>query len=409
MTEPESPRSHWRADTAIGLGVYLLTLLPVALGVTLAVTPNVFARADGPQDLAHACCNFDGGYFAEIMTQGYWFDPNGGSGVAFFPGYPLLAMAFSQFTNWSVRVAMVVTSNLALAGAFVLLAAYLRARNPAGPLASRLATLGLIGLWPSGFFLRMGYSESLFLFLVAAVLLGFARRWPVLVLAVLAGAATGVRPVGVAATAAVALSVLADPTRGSFAKRVLLAAGVGAIGCWGMFAYMGYLQVNYGNALLFADAHAQWSFYQPRPGDIPSKWARLALAEPIWNAYVPGSTRRWWQFEPHGIPVLGLQFWNPIFFVLAATGVAVGWCRGWLSRPEVVLGLGLVLIPYLTRADEISMGSQARFAAVVVPAFVVGGRLLSGLPPQVTWAVFALLSPLLTVWAAMYAAKWPMC
>ena len=39
--------------------------------------------------------------------------------------------------------------------------------------------------------------------------------------------------------------------------------------------------------------------------------------------------------------------------------------RGWFTKPETILGIGLLLIPYVTRGDEMSMGSQARF--------VVGG------------------------------------
>ena len=253
------------------------------------------------------------------------------------------------------RGALVVVANVAFALSLVLLAAYLRARNPDEPLATRLAILGLIGFWPVGFFFRMGYSEGVFLLSLALVLLGLARRWPAGVLAVLAGAATAVRPVGLAATAAVVAAVLSDPARGPLRRHFVIAGGVGLVGCWGLAAYAAYLQVRFGDFAAFAHTQKHWAFYEPGPGDIPSKWLRLLLLEPIWNAHVPGSSRHWARYDPHGTVVLGLHFWNSVLFALAGVAVAGGWFRRWLSGPEAVLGAALLLIPYLTRADETSM------------------------------------------------------
>ena len=109
------------------------------------------------------------------------------------------------------------------------------------------------------------------------------------------------------------------------------------------------------------------------------------------------------------MPLFGLAFWNPILFLLAAVAVIVGGRRGWLTRDEVVLGIGLLLVPYVTRADEMSMGSHARFAAVVVPAYIVLARLLGRLPPVATWIVYVILAALLMLWSALFAARWPLC
>ena len=92
------------------------------------------------------------------------------------------------------------------------------------------------------------------------------------------------------------------------------------------------------------------------------------------------------------MPFPGLGFWNPILFLVALVAVVVGWVRGWLTRPEAMVGIGLLLIPYVTRADEMSMGSHARFAAVVVPAYIVMARLLCRLPAPVVWIVYASLA-----------------
>jgi hypothetical protein len=112
--------------------------------------------------------------------------------------------------------------------------------------------------------------------------------------------------------------------------------------------------------------------------------------------------------DDHGNPLLGLAFWNPIFFALTAALIGFGWFRGWLTREEVILGIGLLLIPYVGRADEMSMMSQSRFTSVVAPVYVVVGRGLSRLPPPVGWVVFGVFASLLTLWTAMFASGLPL-
>lgn len=409
MTGVDQPRGNWPADVLIGLGVYLVTAMPVATGLAVATTPRLLANNENPPPLAVCCCYYDGSHYATVVADGYEYGPDHGSNVAFFPAHPLAGWVVAGATGWSARAALVVAANVAFAAALVVLAAYLRARNPGEPLATRLAVLGLIGFWPVGFFFRMGYSEGVFLLVLALVLLGLARRWPAVVLAVLAGAATATRPVGLAATAAVVCAVLSDPARGPLRRRLLTAGWVGLVGCWGLAAYAAYLQFRFDNFLAFVQTQEHWAFHEPGPGDIPSKWLRLLLLEPIWNAHVPGSSRHWARFEATGTVVLGLHFWNSVLFALAAAAVAVGRFRRWLTGPEAVLGAALLLIPYLTRADETSMLSHARFASVVVPAFVVLGRGLAQLPPWVGWAVFGCMSPLLAVSTTLFAAGWPLC
>lgn len=403
------PPGNWSADVLTGLAVYLLTSIPVFLGTMIGTAPGVLAH-QGPVDgFLHGLCHFDGSHFQSIIERGYWYDPAHPCSVAFFPGYPLAAEAVRHVTGRSARLALVATANAALAIMFVVLSAYLRARFPADVAAVRLTILTLVGLWPAGFFFRMAYSESLFLLMEALLLLGLARRWPAVWLAFIAGAATGIRPVGVAATAAVLAGVLADPARGSPRRRFLASAALLPIGCWGLITYMAYQYARFDTPIAFIIAQQHWAFYSPPPGQIPTKALRLLLAEPIWNAYVPGSSRHWVQFDPHGQPLLGVMFWNACFFVLATAAVAVGWLRRWLTHPELILGLGLLAIPYLTRADEMSMGSHARFSAIVLPAFVVAGRLLARLPPIASWIAFAGLAPVLALWSALFAARWPLC
>jgi hypothetical protein len=385
-----------------GLGTYALTTLPVLLGLVLADTPGVLVRDVPSPGLLTACCYFDGGHFHDILRNGYHFDPDRQSTVAFFPGYPIAAGAVRDLTDCPPPIALVLTSNAAFAAALVLLSAYLRHRDP----AARPAALALVGLWPVGFYFRMAYSESLFLAALALLLLGLARRWPVVVLALVAGAATGIRAVGVAAAAAVAVHILSDTARGPVGKRLVTTALILPLCCWGLLAYMGYQHVRFGNAVAFSQTQRHWTLYTSESGGQNHKWERLAIAEPVWNVYVPGSPRHWSRIDDS--PLLGLAFWNPIAFVFALACVGIGWRLGWLTRPEGVLGLGLLFIPYFTRADEMSMVSQSRFGSVVIPVYVVIGRVLSRCPPAVSWVVFAGMSPLLLLWTALFAATWPL-
>jgi hypothetical protein len=97
-------------------------------------------------------------------------------------------------------------------------------------------------------------------------------------------------------------------------------------------------------------------------------------------------------------------FWNPILFVGAFALVLLGASKGWLSGPETILGAGLLAIPYITRAYEMSMASHGRFAAIVLPAYLVVGRILRSQPKWLSWSAVGLLSVMLMTWSALFAA-----
>lgn len=402
-------RSNWPRDVLAGVVVYAVTTVPVAVGLALASTPGMLTHRLGePAGLLESVCYHDGGHFLNILSNGYSYDPNEQSTIAFLPGYPLAAWLVERLAGLSPRVALLVASNAAFAAALVLLSAYLRSREPGDPPGTRAATLLAAGFCPVGFYFRMAYSESLFFAAVVLLMLGLARRWPAWVLAFIAGAATGIRTVGVAASASVIVHILTDPARGPLRKRLLTATPLAPLGCWGLLAFMGYQYAEFGDPVAFIQTQRHWFVYTPETPSWAARWERLATAEPIWRVYLPGSPRYWGNVDTHGNPLLGLAFWNPIAFVLGVIAVGFGWFRGRLTRAEVVLAAGLLLIPYVSRADEMSMMSQSRFASVVAPVYVVLGRGLGRLHPAAGWAVFGVFASLLTLWTAMFAAAWPL-
>jgi hypothetical protein len=397
-------RRGWQSDFLIGFLIYIATTVPVVIGVGIARHPAfVEYSLDPGHTILEMCCRYDGDHFTRIVEQGYRYDPGRASSVAFFPGYPLLARVLVAMIGSSAHVALLVVANASMLAAMIITAAYLRTK--AQP---RLTMLWIMGLWPVGFCFRLAYSDSLFLATVALLMLGWARRWPLTVLALIAGASTGIRAVGVAASAAVLLSVLLDHTRGSLRQRLITALAVGPIACWGLLAYMTFQLIEFNTPLAFAQTQRHWSAYHPQHAGPIYKAMRLAIGEPIWDSYVPGSMRHWTLVGGNANPLHGTAFWNPILFVLAVILMAVGWRRRWLTREETVLGLGLLFIPYVSRADEQSMISHARFAAVVLPAILVFGRMLAQASLFIRCIALALFATFMMMWTALFASGWPL-
>lgn len=287
----------------------------------------------------------------------------------------------------------------------MLLARYVRSRWPEASGQQRGLVLALFGLWPLGLFFRMPYTESLFLCGTLAVLYGMARGWPLVVLALLTGLVTAVRPVGVALTVAFAWYILTQPTMRPHAKagRALLLA---PLACWGLLAYMGYQWLTFGTPWAFAQTQEHWTFLGPPDRGGAAKFWSLVTLEPIWGVY-GASGRRYWGNRGDAIdPLFSLMFWNPILFVLAAGLLLVGGVKRWLNGSELVLGVCLLAIPYLTRSYEMSMASHGRFAAVIVVNYLVLGRLLASAALLLVVGVCVVLALGLCLLVALYAANY---
>jgi hypothetical protein len=406
MAQPPSG-GEWFDDSLAGIAAYYLTSLPVLLGILFgAEMPRSAASgAEPPADLISACLHFDARHYVRIIQEGYSYDPDRRSPVAFFPAYPLLSRGLGQVFGLAPAEAAMLTTHLALLGAFVLLARYVRCRWPEATAAQRGLVLAIFGLWPLGMFFRMPYAESLFLSVTLALLYGMARGWPLVVLALLAGLGTGVRPVGVALTAAFLWYVLAQPGPGRWAKagRVLLG---GPLACWGLLAYMGYQWLAFDTPWAFAQTQEHWSLLAPLDRSWPVKLRSLAMLEPIWGVYVPDSGRYWAKAETTGSPLFGLYFWNPILFVLAVVLLALGGWKRWLTSSELVLGASLLAIPYLTRSYEMSMAAHGRFAAVVIVNYLVIGRMMAQAPPLAVAVLCSVLSLLLFICTFLYVSNY---
>jgi hypothetical protein len=398
-----SSGGEWFDDCFAGFTAYYLTSLPVFLGLLLGIDfPRLGEdRSASRPELVSACFHFDAIHYRQIAQEGYAYDSAQRSVVAFFPAYPLLSRAVSETTGLSAEEAALLTAHLALFGAFVLLSRYVRLRWPEATAEQRGVVLAVFGLWPTGLFFRMPYAESLFVCVTLAVLYGMARGWPLATLALLTGFVTAVRPVGVALTAAFVWHVLSQPESRWRTKvsRVVLWT---PLAFWGLLAYMGYQWLAFGTPLAFAQTQEHWSMRAPPQRELSAKLEALALLEPIWGVYLPGTSRYWDNISSPGSPLFSLYFWNPILFLLAVVLLVWGGRKRWLTGSELVLGAALLAIPYLTRSFEMSMASHGRFAAVVVVNYLVLGRILARSSPLVVAALCVCLASFLFAFTFLY-------
>jgi hypothetical protein len=201
--------SRWRPTLAVPLGLYLLTrLVQVALVGWL--------EAPGDSVRGHLL-SWDSGWFLNVAQNGY---PHGftysdgsitASGLAFFPLYPGL-IRLGHLLGMDYGTSALAISWIAGAVAAVLLCALVRALAADGrlgpgvnPQAAGYAMVVLVCAQPMSVALSMGYTESLFIALVAGALLATYRRW--WLLAGLLGLGAGLtRPTGAALAVAIAVA-----------------------------------------------------------------------------------------------------------------------------------------------------------------------------------------------------------
>jgi hypothetical protein len=390
------------SPTLSGLSCYALTSTVVVLGVVFGhrfVDVHVDAHVSRSGSLVNAFANQDGGWYKQIVTNGYFYNPEKESTVAFFPLYPLLAASLIRITGLGPEAALLVVAHACLAAAFVLMAVYVRHRFPTSPPAVGDYVLLSLGLMPATLFFRMAYSESLFVLLSILALLAMARRWPLLVVAAIVGLTTAARPVGVALLAPFLLHCWhRSSTRREF---VIKTALLFPVACWGIAGYALYQAVRFGAPLAFVQTQSNWG----RSADsLSEKLLSLLSYEPIWQVYDRVSPFYWGAQEPY--PPNPFFCWsavNPLYFVVTLILILFGACKRWLSSYETLLALALLLIPYFTRAYEMAMASQARFAAAVFPVYLVLGNILARLPGPLPGGILGMSAFYLGVFSALFA------
>jgi hypothetical protein len=361
-----------------------------------------FAVTQPPPSRLGCFANWDGVWYRDIAERGYSYSGHEGSYVIFFPGYPCVAAAVSILTSLDATWSLLLVSHLSFFFSLCILRRYLQARFPDADAGVVWLTLLAFAFSPMSFFFRMAYAESLFALLVLLTLYGVHRGWPVWSVALMAGAATSVRFVGIALVPVLAMYLW--ERRASTGERDAFQWLLLPIGVWGVHAYMWYLSEKFGDPLICFNNHVFFNDRSRVSDPALPRLGRLLILEPIWSTYVPGNPR-YWASAPDSInPLFSLRFMDPLFFSATAAVVAFGAWTKQLNRYELVTSVSLLVIPYVSKGYDNAMRGHARYALVVVPAFWVIGRLLHSAPYEVRFCIIAASAAYMTIWSALFAA-----
>jgi len=282
--------------------------------------------------------NWDGRWYVAIATSGYRPDLRR---FAFFPLYPMLEAFLRPYFGGQAAIAGVVVSLLASCVAFTLL--YDRVRRWSDDATAERA-VRYLALFPTGFFLAVAYTESLFLALVLACMRALdGRRW------LLAGAVGALAALERNAGVLLALPALWSLWQARVPLRrwwpVVLIPGA-------LLAFMAFSALVAHDPLAFLHAQVAWRRHVSWP------WATGAL---VWHAL-------WHAPDPAGnlanlasaVLSAGALWWARRFIPWADQLVA--WSFWWISVAAPAQPPALVLL------------SMDRFVLVLYPLFAVMGR-----------------------------------
>jgi len=197
---------------------------------------------------------WDGGWYLKIIQNGYptlaGSEPTIGDGaLAFFPLYPLLVRIASFILHVPPQFVGIILSWIFFFVALQVLYYVLRHNWNFNQGTARFA-LALLALNPFGFFFGMLYTESLFLMLMAFVLLFLSKR-AYLWAALFAGLASGARNVGIFLSIMVVLGYMCDG--GTFLSKLkeYRTYIIGFVSVSGLAVFIAYLYMHTGNGLAF--------------------------------------------------------------------------------------------------------------------------------------------------------------
>ncbi len=308
---------------------------------------------------------YDANWYRHIAGNGY-VDPHlGGPVKVFYPGYPMAVAAL----YWPAKVlldltlgstetiaqhvvlpaAMLLVSNLALLGAMVILWRLYAPRL--GPAATILG-LGFLLSWPTAFFLSIGYSESLFILVVACAFLCAQRgRW--LEAGILGAAACLIRFPGAFLLIPLAMIWLASTPR-----RNLPALAGGVIFALGAAAYPSWLWITSGDPLAYL--HLQETHHRSLAGPIAAMGLMLQQARDGARAVLG---------RPSGqrlvdVPTIAANWLGLLAGIVSAIA---GWTR--LRAYEIAWIVVVLLVPLVSGTGE----SLDRYVLAAFPAFFLLG------------------------------------
>lgn len=352
-----------RAQSAmIALQVFLAN--HIVLVVISWLTGKLFYDVPGKNhSLLALWHHWDVLWYIHLADHGYtWQGPTIQSDVAFFPLYPLAMHFLAYSTPLSAYTAGLLIANLSFAAALYLFHRLL-VRDFDPMVAERTVTY--LGLFPASLFFFTAYSESLYLLCCVGCMYGLRlRRWWVAGFCGMAAVLT--RSLGLVLIVPFAVEIVdywrsrPESWRVRYMPLAALAMLPGALLC-----FMVYLQLRFGDALLFARTQAAWQ----RTLAVPWQGPLLDIAH-ISN--LPGIVSVHTRGALQALSLLDLFF---LLLFLLLLSLSVCWLpRAYTAYAGAVM-LAILINPAGGRGQPLALLSLSRFEVTLFPPFIVLGIL----------------------------------
>lgn len=376
-------------------GMFVFAAIDFSMSVVTLCTehPDHLSRVDLPSAMAA----WDGRWQVDIIRHGYhrkinWQDLNP---AAFPPLYPLISSMLCKI-GLREEIALLLVSSTSFLGFLIVFYCYCRERG----MTKRWATIciAFVALSPFSYFFRMAYTESLFCFLAACLLLGIQQNWNPWVLAAIVACAGATRVVGV--TLIPVLGIAAFLYYAGQRFRYFRTGVVSLMGGVGFFAFMVHLHLMQGNALAMFEAQKGWTI---RPeGSFLEQILHAVSGQPLWDAYQSDCRCYWGNSPPRDLPLFNMQFWNPIVLVLCGSLMVIGWRFSVLRWFELLYCFVVIGVPYFTQGYRICLHSQSRYALAAFPLALVLIWSLRRFDQSAIWILLTLNAILLFGNTAMF-------
>ncbi|MDI6099578.1 mannosyltransferase family protein [Actinoplanes sp. NEAU-A12] len=333
--------SIWAATTVLHLAVSALAWLP---------------RKGGPAPdlwmIALSWNGWDAGHYVRIAESGYHLGPGF---PAFFPLYPLLINVIDAVLPGGPLVSALVVANAAAFGALAVL--YRLADHEFGPRVAQRAAWYLAA-FPMGFFLFIGYNESLFLLLaVGALYAGRRGHW--WLAGMLGALSSATRLFGLLLMAPLAVEYLRQV--GWRPRRIRPDVLGLALVPLGVVSYSIYCMVELGSPLAFSIAQNEWGRRYTIPGEA---WL-IAIGQMDERGLM----------EPATLAAI-LDAGTTLIAVVLLILCVVGPFKFRRDQMYLVVQGGLTLLMLMsTEVGGRAMQSAARYAMEAVAIFFVLGRM----------------------------------
>jgi hypothetical protein len=360
--------SRKSTGVAFVLAVYAASRLVYLISGSLLaylVPTSSFQRItlDMPSGSMNIWSHWDGEHYVTLAMGGYLHPPDNVS-PAFFPLYPLLLRSFAELFGGPISKEALSVWGPLISLLFLPFALYFIYHIALEGWGERVArgTVLILAFFPTTFFLNAAYTESLFLALSAGSMWAMRVKKDLLLACVLAGFAAATRNVGIFLVVPLMYEWIKDVERSRWRGVYLLLAPCG------LFAYMVYLWVRFGDPLLFYSAQESWGRQATGPLDTASR---------AWGAAVEGAGRLLdpdlWAHPSLGNAANQLagasNFFNLAFFVFAMVVLLAG--SRYLPLSLTIYGLLLVAPATLFGTPGSPLMGTPRYVLVAFPVFIV--------------------------------------